>query len=52
VFDPGKPSQLSLMFVGKARAYRSETPQVLHSRVGSWPYSQTLYCNLRIFVVS
>ncbi len=38
---PGKPFQPSLMFAGKAGAYPSEAPQVLHSRVGSWPHLQT-----------
>ncbi len=43
VFVPGKPFQPSLMFAGKAVAYQSEAPfKVLHSRIGSWPYPQTL----------
>ncbi len=42
VFVPGKFFKRSLMVVGKARAYPSETFfLVLHSRVGSWPYPQT-----------
>ncbi len=35
MFVPGKPLQPSLIFVGKVF-------QVLHSRVGPWPYPQTL----------
>jgi hypothetical protein len=43
VFDPGRPFQLSRMFVNKARAYPIEsTFKVLHSRVGSRFYAQTL----------
>jgi hypothetical protein len=40
-FFPGKPFQRSLMFVGNAGAYPREV-QVLHSRVPSRPYLQTL----------
>ncbi len=39
---PGKPFQPSLVFVDKARTYPSEAPQMLPSRVGSYPYPQTL----------
>jgi hypothetical protein len=42
-FVPGKPFQPSLMFAGRAEAYPSEAlSQMLHSRVGSWPYPQIL----------
>jgi hypothetical protein len=37
VFVPGKPFQPSLIFAGKVGAF-----QVLNSRVGIWPYPQTL----------
>ncbi len=37
---PDKPFQSSLMFPNIARAYQS-TLLVLHTWVGSWPYTQT-----------
>jgi hypothetical protein len=43
VFVTDRPFQPSLMFVGRGKAYLSEA--LLHSkvsRVGSWPYQQTL----------
>ncbi len=42
MFVPGKTLQPSLMFEGKVRAYPSDTFQLLHYRVGSWPHPQTL----------
>ncbi len=43
VFVAGKPLQPTLMFVGKAAAYLSQSIfQLLHSMVGSRPYAQTL----------
>ncbi len=39
MFVDGKLFQPSLMFVGKAGAYLN---QVLHFKVGSWVYLQTL----------
>jgi hypothetical protein len=43
VFVPSKLFQPSLMFVSKAGAYPNGTSfEVLSSRIGSWPYPQTL----------
>ncbi len=39
VFVPDKPFQPSLTIASKARAYLSEA---LQSKLGSWPYPQTL----------
>jgi hypothetical protein len=39
MFAPGKPFQPSLMFTG---AYPSEASLRCFTRVGSWPYPQTL----------
>ncbi len=46
MFFPGKPFQPSLMLTGKAGVYLSGA-QKLHSRVGSWPYPQTLEKNAK-----
>ncbi len=41
MFVPGKPFQPSLIFEIKAGAFPNEAFfQVIHSRVGFWPYPQ------------
>jgi len=49
VFAPGKPFQLSVMFVGKARSLELSTWKVLY--LGwLWPYSVTLLWNQTVYL--